>query len=314
MSRKAKPQLALVVPQIEQRDTSVLTAPITKEDVEEMRAREEPGLFPLALNYASSGMAYLERGALLRVFRDRFRSYVRYLMSDRGGKHSVEQAIAEASVRYDQRGAEALMDELLSTPIESVEFTTLKDLWDCSPEDAERFFALMKNEAQREFATGHAAAKAFAPVEWMETVWRRAQFIGMRDSFCEEYEPRGGIEHALIDTLTQAYFMQQYWMERAVERTNTDPRRESFEYAQFAEYKRQTAKARQWEPGYWEIPYVSESRAIEAATQMADMFARLFQRTLRQLNSHRLIKYKIAKLKADTRRVNALTRRARKSD
>lgn len=262
----------------------------------------------LSVDYDSIAIAQFERGSILRVFRREFRRHVHYLMSDRGGKLKLEDACRQASHRYDTKGAVELMEELLNTPVESVDFNKLSDLWDCSPEEAERYFKLVKMEAQRGFFSGHDAAKVFEPVEWMDSVWQRAQFIAIRDTFIAEYEPEGGIEYALVDTLTQAYFMQQYWMEMAVKRTKSSPCRETYEFAEWKHYKGETAKANKFERGWWDIPLISEKEAVENATQMADTFSRLFQRTLRQLNNHRLTKVKYAKLKAETRRIKALTR------
>jgi hypothetical protein len=258
----------------------------------------------LSVNYDSIALAQFERGSLLRIFRREFRRYAHYLMSDRGGKLSLEDACHSASVRYDTKGAVELMEELLNTSVESVNFNRLKDLWECSPEEAERYFGLVKMEAQREFASGHMAAEVFEPVDWMSSVWQRARFIAIRDTFTFEYKPDGGIEHALIDTLTQAYFMQQYWTETAVKRTRSDPRRESYEFAEWKHYKREIAKDRKFDRGWWDIPLISEDRAVMTTTNMVDQFSRLFQRTLRQLNNHRLAKLKAQKLEAEIRKLS----------
>jgi hypothetical protein len=98
--------------------------------------------------------------------------------------------------------------------------------------------------------------------------------------------------------------MQQYWMETAVKRTRSDPRRETYEYAEWKHYKRAEAKAMKFEHGWWDIPLISEQAAVENATQMTDTFSHLFQRTLRQLNNRRLAKLKARKLQAEIRRIN----------
>jgi hypothetical protein len=170
---------------------------------------------------------------------------------------------------------------------------------------------MVKNEAQKEFATGHLAAKTFEPVDWMNTAWDRAQFLALRDTYLAEFVPEGGIEYSLVAMLVQCYFMQQYWMEQTVKRTRSDPRRESYEYAKWQEYKRHSAKAVQWEhSGYWEIPYASELQCVENAANIVALFSSLYQKTLRQLNAHRMQKLKLLKLRAETRRINALTRKA----
>ncbi len=295
-------------------DKQVEEAPIEKEPlklvefptpVDTLTLDEaEDSINQLSVAYDGLGIAEFERGSLLRIFRREFRRYASYLMSDRGGNLSVEDACRQASIRYDTKGAVELMEELLNTSVESVNFDRLKDLWECSPEEAERYFKLAKLEAQREFASGHMAAEVFEPVNWMDSVWNRAKFIAVRDTFIVEYKPKGGIEYVLVDTLTQAYFMQQYWMETAIKRTRSDPRRESYEFAEWKHYRRAEAKARKFEHGWWDIPLISEDRAVITTTDMVDQFSRLFQRTLRQLNAHRLAKLKAQKLRAEIRRLN----------
>jgi hypothetical protein len=266
--------------------------------------KSEETVNQLTVDYASTGYAEYERGSLLRIFRQEFRQYVEYMMSDSGGKLTLEEACKSASVRYDMKGAAELMEGLLSRPVESVSFAELSELWQCSSDEAERYFELVKQEAQREFRSGHMAAKVFEPVDWLRSVWQRAQFLAVRDSFIAEYEPEGGIEFALVDTMAICFFMQNYWAEVAVKRTRTDPRRESYEYTQWKGYKDEEAKARRYEHGYWDIPFVTEDRAVTASTNMLDQFSRLFQRTLRQLNNHRLAKLKAQKLKAEIQQLN----------
>ena len=37
-------------------------------------------------------------------------------------------------------------------------------------------------------------------LDWLRSVWTRAQLLAVRDSFIAEYGPEGGIEYVLIDT------------------------------------------------------------------------------------------------------------------
>ena len=115
----------------------------------------------------------------------------------------------------------------------------------------------------------------------MRVIWSAGP---VRDSFIAEYAPEGGIEYALVDTLAQAYFLQQYWTEVAVKRTRTSPVRETYEFAAWKGCRQEEAKRRKFEPGWWDIPLISEREAVEQATRLAETFARLFQRTLRQLS------------------------------
>lgn len=265
----------------------------------------------LTVDYDSITIAEHERGALLRIFRERWRGMIRYHMSPEGGNLSLEDACTMANAEYGKIPTpEERLQELLNYSTENVSFNQLMRLWIADSGMAEKYFGRVKNEAQREFSSGHMAAKVFEPVDWMNSVWNRAQFLAVRDTYIVEFMPEGGIEFSLVDMLVQCYFMQQYWMEQTVKRTKTNPRRESYEYAKWQEYKRQVAKAVQWEsPGYWEIPYASELQCVENAANMVALFSSLYQKTLRQLNAHRMVKLKLKKIKAETRRINALTRK-----
>lgn len=55
-----------------------------------------------------------------------------------------------------------------------------------------------------------------------------------------------------------------------------------------------------WDPGDWGLPYASELACQEQAVRMADHFSRLFQRTVRQLDNHRLAKAKLRRLTVPT--------------
>jgi hypothetical protein len=236
-------------------------------------------------------------------------------MSEQGGNLSLEDACLMTDAEYGKKPTpQERFQELMNYSVENVSFDQLMRMWTADSALAERYFAHVKNEAQREAATGHLAAKAFEPAHWMNTVWHRAQFLAVRDTYLSEFLPEGGIEYSLIDMLVQCYFMQQYWMEQTVKRTRTDPRRESYEYDKWQEYKRTMAKAmrHQWDnPTHWEIPYASELQCVENAANQLAIFTTLYQKTLRQLNQHRMMKLKLLKLKAETRRINALTRQTR---
>jgi hypothetical protein len=126
-----------------------------------------------------------ERGSLLRVFRKEFHHHVHRLTSNAQSKLSAENT-CQLAARYDVKGAAELVEDLLKCPMESVGFGDLSRLWECALEEAERYFEIVKVEAQREFSTGHLAAKVFEPVDWLRSVWGRAQFLPIRDTFLVE--------------------------------------------------------------------------------------------------------------------------------
>ena len=196
----------------------------------------------------------------------------------------------------DEQQAAELLEDLLTHSAEAIDFDDLHKLWVHSPEEAEFVWQQMKEEARREFAAGHLAATVFEPVDWMRSAWERAKFLGVRDSFVDEYQPEGGVEVALVDTMAQAYFLQLHWTRESVKRTKVDPRRHNDEYRQWQRYKAEACDGQMWDSGHWEIPYASELECQEQAVRMADHFSLLFQRTVRQLDNHRLAKAKLRRL------------------
>jgi hypothetical protein len=254
----------------------------------------------------SLGVSLLDRFSLVRVFREEWRSKVAFYRSKEGGEVPLEKAIEYATHQVDEEYGAQILERLLTESAETIDFEDLHKLWMSSPEDAEFVWANMKREARREFITGHLAATVFEPVDWMKSAWKRAKFLGVRDSFIDEYEPEGGVEVALVDTMAQAYFLQLHWTEESVRRTQTDPRRRRYEYARWERYKRETCKEEMWEDGYWEVPYASEVECQEQAVRMADHFSRLFQRSVRALDNHRLAKAKLRRMSVPSARVPAV--------
>lgn len=121
----------------------------------------------------------------------------------------------------------------------------------------------------------------------MKQFWNIARYLGVRDSFIDEWNPRGGIEIALIDMMTQSYFQWQYWLEQTVKRSKTKERTERPEYLRWLQLQEATDKEMGWTDGEWFRPTVSEQQALEHAVQMADRWNRIFMRTLRQLRDLR---------------------------
>ncbi len=174
----------------------------------------------------------------------------------------------------------------MKIPSESISFWNLQELNDNSPAMAQNLWEMIKRDAALEFESGHRAAAALEPADYMIDAWNRASYIGLRESLCEEWQPKGGIELTMIDAIAQAWLMLQHWTEESVKRATTRPRREDH---QFREWKKwQTAKSvKQWDDGFWDIPYVYEQKAIEHVAQMADRWQRMYFRAIRNLRDWR---------------------------
>jgi hypothetical protein len=174
----------------------------------------------------------------------------------------------------------------MSRSVDRIDFHELLQLSSFSRAMAENVWEVIKRQARGEFESGHLAASAFEPVDYMKDAWTRARYLGLRESFAAEWQPRGGIELSMIDAMAQAFMQLQYWTEQTVLRSRTEPRQEAYEYREWKQYQRE-AKAESWKYGHWDIPYVREQAAVEHAAQMADRWQRMYFRALRQLRDWR---------------------------
>ncbi|HEV7646121.1 MAG TPA: hypothetical protein VGO50_19450 [Pyrinomonadaceae bacterium] len=225
------------------------------------------------------------------LFRQLHHAYVErvaYYRSRGGGALSIEEARERAfHPCKDTEEAKKELNMMLNLPLESLSFVDLLKLHQFAPRVAERFWENVKQEGRLEFESGHLAANITFPVEYMKDLWNIARYLGVRESFIEQWQPAGGIEISLIDMLTQAYFQWQFWLKQTVKRSQTREREEDYRYTEWKNHQRAVNKVQGWADGYWLRPYVCEQEAIEHAVQMADRWNRIFMRTLRQLRDLR---------------------------
>jgi len=225
------------------------------------------------------------------LLRQMQRSYVRMVAfhrSSAGGSLSIEEARQRAfHVCTDEGEAKKRFSQMMSLPLENLNFVDLTELQSFSPRVAERFWERVKREGRKEFESGHLAANITFPVGYMKQVWNIARYIGVRESFVDDWNPQGGIEISLIDMLAQSYFQWQFWLEQTVKRSQTRERMEHPEYSKWMAHRKEEFRANGWTDGYWFRPYVTEQQAIEHAVQMADRWNRIYMRTLRQLRDLR---------------------------
>ncbi len=222
--------------------------------------------------------------SLLRQMHQSFIRTVAFYKSPDGGSLSTVEAQKRAfHACNDKEEAKKQFRVMMQLPLESLRFTDLDKLHSFAPRVAERFWERAKREGQKEFESGHLAANITFPVGYMRELWNIARYLGVRESFIDDWEPKGSIEVALIDMLAQSWFQWQFWLEQTVKRSDTTERMEHPDYSKWKQRKTEEG----WTDGYWLRPYISEVRAIEHAVQMADRFNRMFMRTLRQLRDLR---------------------------
>ncbi len=239
----------------------------------------------VAVDSLESAVGY---SSLIRQMQRAYLRNVAYYRSAAGGCLPIVEA-RKLSFHSCANEEEALkvFDSLMSLPLESLNFVDLAQLQTISPRSAEWFWERAKQEGRSEFESGHLAANITFPVGYMKGLWNIARYLGVRESFIDDWQPKGGIEVALIDMMAQSYFQWQYWLEQTVRRSETIERIEEPEYSKWIAQRKLDYKANGWTEGDWSRPYVSEQQAIEHAVQMADRWNRIFMRTLRQLRDLR---------------------------
>ncbi|HEV7701284.1 MAG TPA: hypothetical protein VGO43_13715 [Pyrinomonadaceae bacterium] len=225
------------------------------------------------------------------LFRQMHQAYVRqvaYHRSAAGGSLSIEEARARAfHACTTKEEAKKRFSSLMGLPVENLNFADLMELQGFAPKVAEHFWERTKLEGRKEFYSGHLGANISFPVGYMKQVWNIARYLGVRESFIDDWQPSGGIEMSLIDMLTQAYFQWQYWLEQTVRRSQTSEREQHPEYAKWMARREKEMRVQGWTDGYWFRPFVSEQQALEHSVQMADRWNRIYMRTLRQLRDLR---------------------------
>lgn len=164
---------------------------------------------------------------------------------------------ADALARSPHRAA-------TNAPSHELSWLALNTLLDSEPSTAAAIWERVKRDAGAHVASGSMVAEALA----YDTPWQRAQFLAVRMSFYEEWQPVGGVERALLDTLASAFCTYLHWLGEAQRRGTTDPRPDPRSEG-------------------WRLPLQTTADALDQAAQMADRFNRLMIRTLRALRDLR---------------------------
>ncbi len=282
--RKATDETAAVKAAMEEAVNDTTYDPVF-EAWDEREFSPQDFMIDVPIDSLESAVGY---SSLFRQMHDSFIRMVAFHKSPSGGSLSTDEARKRAFHACDNKEeAKKRFRSMMGLPLESLNFVDLMELHSLAPRVAERFWERAKQEGRKEFESGHLAANITFPVGYMKQLWNIARYIGVRESFIDDWNPKGGIEVALIDMLAQSYFQWQFWLEQTVKRSETKPREEHYKYQEWKRHQMELQEAKSWEEGYWFPPYVSEVRAIEHAVQMADRFNRIFMRTLRQLRDLR---------------------------
>lgn len=220
----------------------------------------------------------LEKWSVIRELWRANLSMITFFMSSPGGNLSMEEAIRKACEKMDDEGFEEHLDSIVSWNMASISWQTLDTIFRQNPTYAQQIWEDIKEQAEKDFKSGHFAAQLFERAEWQKNPWKRAQFVSVRDSFIEHFKPEGGIDYSMIDVLAVTYFLWMHWTGEHIRRATTDAT------GQMSETERKHAE--KWK-GEWIAPRVSDQEAIEQAAQRADRYRRAYQSQLRAMRDWR---------------------------
>jgi len=120
---------------------------------------------------------------------------------------------ADARARgADDSPAETAGDlaRIRARPPDQVSWFDLNRIVDRDPEAFAALWRDLKAAARDELSSGHRTAQA---LDWDGRPWDRARFLAVRDSFRADYQPRPGIEAALVDLAAEAFGDHLAWSE-----------------------------------------------------------------------------------------------------
>src|SRR5436190_1613479 len=236
------------------------------EDWDELEFEPREYMVSVPTDSLESAIGY---SSLFRQMHQAFIRRVAFHKTPEGGCHSTEEARAKAfHACANKEEAKKEFWTLMRLPVENLNFVDLLELHNFAPRVAERFWEKVKKEGKDEFLSGHLSGNITFPVGYMKQVWNIARYLGVRESFIEDWKPIGGIEISLIDMMTQSYFQWQFWVEQTVKRSETREREQHPEYSRWMAQREKENRAQGWTDGYWSQPFVSEQQALEHAVQM----------------------------------------------
>jgi len=211
----------------------------------------------------------LECAESLSIVQEMAKAYIgtiEFYKTEQGGEKTHDEAVKEmlSMNEWRRKYVEGLEPE-------RVNWTHISAVAELSMQDSLNLWTRVRETADNELESGKRAAKVTGDHTHPFTL---AQFLAIRDSFADQWQPTGGIESAMIDMMTIAFSLQMYWSgiahQRAIQ-THNDQQKE---------IERLESKG-------WKSPFQYEANAVEQAHRLADGYNRQFLRVLRQLRDLR---------------------------
>jgi hypothetical protein len=202
---------------------------------------------------------------LARLYAKRLRGHVRLYEASPEAADKAEQALKVIEQRDGQ-----LREEAEGCAAHNLTWTHLHALAAEDMGAALEVWGRVRIEADDERVTGRLAAAGLHDSDPMAL----ARFYSVRDAFLDEWQPRGGIETAMIDMLAQTFALYLYWTQISHARA-----------VGLCDNLEEIALHESWNK--WKMPHEMTRDSIEEAHRMADRYNRMFLRTLRQMRDLR---------------------------
>ncbi|MGC4108704.1 MAG: hypothetical protein QM753_20465 [Thermomicrobiales bacterium] len=174
------------------------------------------------------------------------------------------------------RGADDTPDEaaadlarIRDRPPDQVSWFDLERVVERDPEAMAELWQGLRAAAREELASGHRTARA---LDWDGHPWDRARFLAIRDSFRADYEPRPGIESALVELAAEAFGDYLAWSEQLHMQAATEVSMERHDLGRH---------------GGWKPQRIESAEAMEHSARMADRAHARLLHTLRALGDLR---------------------------
>jgi hypothetical protein len=195
-----------------------------------------------------------------------FIASIDFYKTDYGGLHPHNEAVKKSLSMNEWR-----REYVKGLQPEKVDWSHLSAIAEVDVNDSLELWERLRETADDELESGTRAA---AIVGSRKEPYALAQFLAIRNSFADQWQPNGGIESAMIDMMTIAFSLQMYWSQVA--------HRRSIEV-----HNSQEKELGRYENKGWKSPYQHEAGAIDQAYKLADGYNRQFLRVLRQLRDLR---------------------------
>jgi hypothetical protein len=132
-----------------------------------------------------------------------FISSVEYYKADQGGALTHKEAIKKTLEVNEERH-----EYVKGLEPEKVNWMHIVAVGEADMQDGLMLWARVREAADNELESGRRAA---AVTGEHAHPFALAQFLAIRDAFADQWQPKGGIESAMIDMMTIAYSRYMYW-------------------------------------------------------------------------------------------------------